>query len=127
MLLKARSRKPLRPHVRVGCAFCWQWIPAPERLAAYDPSGAWGGCCPCGAWFVLDENGKQGGQSLLELCTLAVGGDLDRAVTLREGVDYELRHKPMIERVVRMGAQAQAPTIEPKVWFLKLRSSSEER
>jgi hypothetical protein len=123
MLLKPRQRKPIRPHVSVGCAFCWQWIPRPERLQAYDPGGAWAGRCPCGAWFVLDENGKQGGQSLLELTTLASSGDLERAMRLQADVDYELRHKPLVERVVRMGASAAAVTADPKVWFLRMRAT----
>ena len=119
LLKKPKKRKSFRPVAKVGCAFCWQWIPRPERVAAHSLSGAWGGRCECGACFVVDDTGRFGGQALLDVLTLACDGDDRRALQLESGRDYEVRTKPLVERDPRRSRQ-QGPICGPQVWFVKL-------
>jgi hypothetical protein len=112
-----KKRKPLKtPSLRAGCPFCWEWLPAAERLAKVFSSDSRGGRCSCGAFFVVDETGRSGGQALLDALALACGGDLDRAVTLDSGKDYEVKTKPLgPERFANHSPAA------PKVWAVKLK------
>ncbi len=61
---------PIERHLqstRVGCPFCWEWIPKPEQMiAVFSGDGCLGGRCSCGAGFVIDETGHSGGQALLD-------------------------------------------------------------
>ena len=124
LLRKPKKRMSFRPSARVGCAFCWQWIPQPERVAAYGVGGAWGGRCECGAYFVVDAGGRSGGEALLDVTTLACDGDGDRALSLESGVDYELRTKPLVERDPRRSKKQGPVGGGPQVWFVKLRRAS---
>ena len=110
------------PHVKVGCAFCWQWIPPPKRVPSHS-AGAWGGRCDdCGALFVLDETGRSGGQAVMDLLTFACDGDVERALALQADVDYRIKSKPMADQDPRQRGRASAfrARSDAKVWFLKL-------
>ena len=119
LLKKPAKRKSFKPKVRVGCAFCWQWLPDAERVQAYAVGGAWGGRCECGAFYVADETGRLGGQALLDLTAMACEGDGDRALALENGVHYEVKTKPMTDRDPRY-ERAQGTVGGPTVWMLKL-------
>jgi hypothetical protein len=43
----------------------------------------------CGASFVVDPTGRQGGQALLEALEDACAGDRDRSLRLERGRDYD--------------------------------------
>lgn len=110
---------------RVGCPFCWEWIPTPKKQTnVFSPEGSLGGRCACGAVFVVDETGRSGGQALMDAQVLLCDGDLDRAMTLETDVHVEVRNRPV-------QAQAGAPTrgpqggsyMTPKVWFVKLKKT----
>ena len=107
---------------RVGCPFCWEWLPAPRLLLdVYSGEGASGGRCGCGAFFIIDETGKSGGQALCDLLALACDGDLDRAMEIREGDDFELKTKSLGEQSSRTRAAGHS-YLQPKVWALKLKA-----
>jgi hypothetical protein len=107
--------------LRVGCPFCWEWLPAPRLLyKVHSAEGASGGLCECGAFFVIDHTGKSGGQALMDLLALACDGDLDRALAIREGSDFELRTKPLKEQSGR-NRLAGHSYLQPKIWALKLK------
>ena len=126
MLIKKnrRKRSKLRtPNTRAGCPFCWEWLPQPSRrLDVFSGDGCLGGRCECGAFFVVDETGKLGGQALLDLQALACGGDLDRAIRLISDVDFELKKKPINDTTghYRGRVQGQNPT-GPQIWALLLK------
>lgn len=131
MLLKPRPhRRPIQRKLQVGCAFCWEWVPQPQRVSAYSPDGALGGRCECGAFYVVDETGKLGGQALLDITTMACDGDTERALKLESDVHYELRAKPLVERDPRQASGGPALraslAARPKVWFLKLKPPVDE-
>jgi len=71
------------------CPFCRAEILPPAEVAG----GQWYefacGCCPCGAVFALDPTARNGGAVFLQALTMAAGDDLDRAMELAEGVDYD--------------------------------------
>lgn len=119
-----RPRPPRAPVFKVGCPFCWEWVPpATTHLNVFNGEGALGGqCAECGAYFVLDETGKRGGQALLDVQALACGGDLDRALELREGPDFELQTRE-IEASANTVSRLRGPAyLRPKAWFLKLKT-----
>ena len=88
-------------------------------------ANAKGGRCSCGALFLLDVNGKRGGETVVDGLTMLCDGDSDRAMRLEEKVDYRLRRRgydprshSLIDRVRGMGGYGQ-----PKLWFLKLKKN----
>lgn len=118
---KQRRRLRLRSP-RAGCPFCWEWLPPPQPLSGvFSERGAIGGRCPCGAFFVIDETGRLGGAALMDLKALAAGGDLDRAVELREGMDCEIRSKPLTSATRSFGGRTRdSEHYGPRIWALKL-------
>lgn len=117
-LLNKKKRRKLNTFLpRIGCPFCWEWLPDPKvQLKAFSGAECKGGTCRCGAFFVVDETGKSGGTALLDVQCVACGGDMDRAMTLREGIDFELKTK---------GYKGDALTIrghshmDPKLWAIR--------
>jgi len=121
---RKRRRRGMRPQkVAIGCAFCWEWVPEPQtRHDAFSGSGCLGGRCACSAVYVLDETGRDGGQALMDAQALACGGDLDRALELEDGVDYEIKTRELGASGRRTaGRTAYSGYLPPKVWFLKLK------
>ena len=69
------------------CPFCSAALPRPKRrtdTASLLPRG----CCTCGACFVVDPTGRNGGHALLEALADACGGDRARSAFLQPGRDY---------------------------------------
>jgi hypothetical protein len=115
----------LRQKTRVGCPFCWEWIPTPSTLFdGFSADGCLGGRCSCGAAFAVDETGRSGGQTLLDAQALACDGDLDRALNLNSGVDYDVQTRPYQGPTNTVaGRRYGGGQLQPKVWFVKLKSS----
>jgi len=114
-----RLRRFERKDEVAACPFCQKKISRPQPLPEAD--GLSGGRCGCSAIFLFDEMGKTGGQVLLAGLTLLGEGDIDRAMTLRAGTDYEVQD---------LGYQARTHSIEaklpgrgglgrPKLWFFR--------
>jgi hypothetical protein len=90
------EEKPLRrgPRLRrsgerAKCRFCSRTLPRPKpRGEVFSPLLP-GGSCPCGARFVVDPTGRNGGVALLEVLTDVVDGDRDRANFMIRGKDFE--------------------------------------
>ena len=124
MILKKKRPMRMRP-IRVGCAFCWQWVPEPKRVEAHSPN-ARGGICDCGVAFIVDEVGRMGGQALMDALTLACDGDLDRATQLENDIHYEARTKPVDEGPATRRTAPGPVHSGPQVWFVKLKSPPPE-
>lgn len=71
-----------------ACAFCGAALPRPKRRPGSPSSLLPGGRCACGACFVVDPTGRNGGQALVEALEDACGGDRQRASFLVPGQDY---------------------------------------
>ena len=71
-----------------ACPFCGAGLPRPKRRTQ-TPSLLPGGRCACGARFVVDPTGRNGGDALLEALADACGGDRARGSFLQPGRDYE--------------------------------------
>lgn len=120
--LKKKSKKPLRlTSPRVGCPFCWEWLPAAAlQLRVFSGEGCRGGRCPCGAAFVMDDTGRSGGQALLDALALLCDGNLDRAPGLQENVDYELRTRTCQQSRSRQAEQVRGHSyLPPRVWAVR--------
>lgn len=97
MLLKPRKRiEPTLAATRrqapepAFCVYCRSKMASPPRLRG--PTDLLGSTCGrCGALCIADPTGKQGGEALMAALRMLAGGDDDRAMELREGVDYESR------------------------------------
>jgi len=71
-----------------ACPFCGAALPRPKRRTG-TASLLPGGRCACGACFVVDPTGRNGGDALLEALADACGGDRARSNFLQPGRDYE--------------------------------------
>jgi len=71
------------------CPFCGAPVGRPVHLEG----GIWydfaGGFCDCGAVFSLDPTARNGGAAFLQALVVSADGDLDRALGLAEGEDYD--------------------------------------
>ena len=77
-------------HTRpVCCPFCGSEVLRPVELEG----GTWydfaGGFCDCGAVFALDPTARNGGAAFLQALVVVADGDMDRAMSLSEGEDYD--------------------------------------
>jgi len=83
-----------------------------------------GGWCECGACFVVDATGRSGGQALLDVQTLACGGDVDQALKLREDEHFVLKSKPVRGQANPGGLVLQGHSyMQPRVWAIKLKKA----
>jgi len=123
LIKKKRNRKPLRMSFeRVGCPFCWEWLPPPKHiLNVFSGEGCMGGHCECGAVFVIDETGRLSGQALIDAQALACDGDLDKALTLDSKKDFEIKTRVYQATSRRFGDRVRGHSyLPPKVWAIKL-------
>lgn len=70
------------------CPFCEARLPRPKPRPWNTLSLLPGGKCDCGAFFVVDPTGRNGGHALLEVLEDICGGDRDRSLRLERGRDY---------------------------------------
>jgi hypothetical protein len=112
-----------RQATRVGCPFCWEWIPDPKPVfEVFSADECLGGRCSCGAAFVIDETGHSGGQALLDAQALACDGDLDAALALSSDRDYQVETRPYQAPTRGVGRRPHGHShMQPKVWFIKLK------
>jgi len=72
------------------CPFCRAEILRPGEVEG----GQWydfaAGSCTCGAVFAHDPTARNGGAVFLQALLMAADGDMDRAMGLAEGVDYDV-------------------------------------
>ncbi len=125
ILKKRKKKRPFRPMLPdIGCPFCWEWLPRPGRQPnSFSGVECMGGRCECGAFFVVDETGKSGGAALLDVQAIACDGDLDRAMALREGIDFELKTKGYQgESSTRSGNARGHSHMDPKLWAIRILS-----
>ena len=123
-LLKKRKKKKTLKTVlpKIGCPFCWEWLPEPRVQArTFSGSECKGGRCDCGVFFVVDETGKSGGTALLDVQAMACDGDLERAMNLRERIDFELKTKGYYgESLTSSGTARGHSHMDPKLWAIRL-------
>ena len=93
----------------------------------FSADGCLGGKCSCGAAFVVDETGHSGGQALLDAQALVCDGDLDRALSLSSGEDYEVETRPYQGPTNSLAGRGYGKGyMQPKAWFIKLTKKPEE-
>jgi len=103
------------------CTFCMRKLKkARRRDDVFSPEGCKGGICSCGAGWVLDETGKQGGTALLDALMLG-GGDMGEAMKLQSGEDYEAKTE------IYKGRRTVQRDVQPKMWFVRLLNESGSR
>jgi hypothetical protein len=87
----------------------------------FSADGCLGGRCSCGAAFVIDVTGHSGGQALLDAQAIACDGDLDGAMKLSSGEDYEVQTRSYEGPTNTVaGRRFARGYMQPKVWFIKL-------
>ncbi len=77
----AEQRKPF-------CPFCKEAIKRPVKNPVHPMKPFPEGRCSCGAVYISDLTGKNGGEALILALTSACGGDEARVWTLEEERDY---------------------------------------
>jgi len=112
----SRKEKP------VTCPFCDQRVAKPRPLGAKGSRDETsGGHCACGALYIADVTGKLGGQALMDGLTILCDGDVDAALGLSAGTDYEmvkLGYRPRTHSVERHMPRGGAFG-RPKLWFFR--------
>ena len=109
------------------CPFCQQTVarPCAVELTEIDGLAAehQGGRCACGALFLLDATGREGGQLLMDGLAALCGGDVDQALSLRADEDYALSSVGYNPRMHTTVPQTRGRSFgQPKLWFFKLLS-----
>ncbi len=106
---------------RVRCPFCGGEVLRPVQLE----EGHWydfaGGFCDCGAVFAHDPTARNGGAVFLQALVMATEGDMDRAMGLAEGEDYDagyVSHYDLREHHLNASAFGT-------LYFIRLRVNSE--
>jgi hypothetical protein len=103
------------------CPFCGAEFPRPEEVEG----GQWydfaGGCCRCGAVFAHDPTARNGGAVFLQALLMAAAGDMDRALEMTEGQDYDVgyvdKYNPDLHRL--------DPHSFGTLYFIRLRGEAE--
>jgi hypothetical protein len=72
------------------CPFCQAEIRPPVEVEGGQWQDFTAGSCPCGAIFVHDPTARNGGAVFLQALLMVAGDDMDRAMGLAEGVDYDV-------------------------------------
>jgi hypothetical protein len=72
------------------CPFCRNEILQPIEISGGEWYDFAGGYCRCGAVYAHDPTARNGGAVFLQTLLMATGGDMDRAMGLGEGVDYDV-------------------------------------
>lgn len=125
---KSRRRKSVSrlQRMQIGCGFCWESLPLPKTLQdVFTGAGCLGGRCECGAAFVVDETGREGGLARLDVMALVCDGDLERATQLDTDLEVEFKTRELSGGVGNAGRRAPVHGQLPaKVWFARLKGVS---
>jgi hypothetical protein len=115
--MKRRQAKKLRSP-KLVCPFCDDLLPEAEmRFDVFSGEGCQGGKCKCGAAYALDEIGRAGGQAILDAVAILVDGDLDRAMSLKADLDYQVESRPFTFGPARFSSGFSQPTAAlPKIF-----------
>ncbi len=82
--------KLLRDHTQPArCPFCGVAVVRPAEVEGDEWYDFAGGICNCGAVFAHDPTARNGGAVFLQALLMATEGDMDRAMSLTEGEDYD--------------------------------------
>lgn len=120
---KRSERKPLKPEASNECPFCRGRLPSLALSHdVFTGEGRQVGRCTCGAVFAFDETGRAGGAALMDALTLLTDGDLDQAMTLEAGVDYD-EHTILRRAGPRSmsGSRSVREGVHPRLWCLRRR------
>jgi hypothetical protein len=80
-------------------------------------------CSRCGALCIADPTGKQGGEALMTALRMLAAGDENRALALREAVDYDVRALAWIPSTNEVDAAVNATRYGvSRLWFFLLRN-----
>jgi len=72
------------------CPFCRGEIQRPVEVEGSQWYDFAAGSCTCGALFAHDPTARNGGAVFLQALLMAADGDMDRAMDMSEGVDYDV-------------------------------------
>jgi hypothetical protein len=77
---------------------------------------------------VIDETGRAGGQALLDAQAVVCDGDLDRALNLSSGKDFDVETRPYQGPTNTLSGRRQGHGyMQPKVWFVKLKGEGDDK
>jgi hypothetical protein len=102
------------------CPFCRTEIVRPIEVEGgqwYEFAGGW---CRCGAVFALDPTARNGGAVFLQALLMVADGDMDRALGMAEGVDYEVGY---VEKY-NVDLHRLAPNAFGTLYFVRLRGGA---
>ena len=110
-----------RKHTPAACPFCEAEVARPAAMdSEQGPDSPRGARCACGALYLMDATGKQGGQVLLAGLAMLCDGDVDRAMSLRTGIDYELTPMSYNPRTHSLDRAERGRRFGvPKLWFFR--------
>jgi hypothetical protein len=120
-----RTRNVKRKDTPAACPFCEKRVPRPADLGTVGGASeaAEGGHCSCGAIYIADVTGKNGGQALVDGLTLLADGDQDRGMELSVDMDYEMQklgYNPRTHSLEKSALRKGGGFGQAKLFFFRL-------
>ena len=104
------------------CPFCRAEIAPPGEVEGGEWYDFAAGFCTCGAVFAHDPTARNGGAVFLQALLMASDGDMDRAMGMAEGVDYDVDYvKKYSSALHRLD-----PNAFGTLYFVRLRAGAGE-
>lgn len=105
----------------VCCPFCGVEVLRPVELEG----GQWydfaGGFCKCGAVFAHDPTARNGGAVFLQALIMSTDGDMDQALGLAEGEDYNVGYVNHYD----IAMHRRDPNAFGTLYFIRLRADKQ--
>jgi hypothetical protein len=105
--------------IPITCPWCEKAQDRPIELSAGVVTTK-GNRCDCGALYVADVTGRQGGECLIDALTLLCDGDMNESTALVEGQDYALVDICYRPRTHSVESKRPGPRSfgQSKLWFV---------
>jgi len=102
------------------CPFCKSKIRKPAKTGLRPLSDFPSGNCDCGAVYVSDLTGKNGGEAMIEALATACDNDEAKAFSLEEGSDYTMKVIGYDARTHSVTKRGHYKDGKARLYFVKL-------
>ncbi|NOY52793.1 MAG: hypothetical protein GXP58_04145 [Deltaproteobacteria bacterium] len=102
------------------CLFCRKKIAKPAKNTLRPLSDFPSGQCDCGAVYVSDLTGKNGGEAMIDALATACDNDEARAFSLEEGKDYAMKVVGYDARTHSVTKRGHYKDGKARLYFIKL-------
>ncbi len=112
--------RPFNKQPEAMCPFCKEKIKKPAKNSLRPLSDFPSGHCNCGAVYVSDLTGKNGGEAMIDALATVCGNDEAKAFSLEEGKDYEMKIVGYEARTHSVTKRGHYKDGKARLYFVKL-------